>query len=220
MAGPEIILASASPRRAALLEQIGLPFRVCPSVLGDDGEARFLGEAPSAYACRVALAKAREVADRLDRGLVIGADTVVVCRDRLFGKPRTREEAIAFLSSLAGRTHQVITGVAVLDAGTARFEVDAAETAVTMRTFGAAEAAQYVATDEPMDKAGAYGIQGRGALLVDGIHGDYFNVVGLPLGLLARLLRRFGIDPWEMTTGGSPAPSERRENGVVPTRES
>lgn len=196
MAAPEIILASASPRRAALLAQIGLPFRTHPSALGDDGEARLAGEAPRTYACRVALAKAREAADRLERGLVIGADTVVACHDQVFGKPRTREEATEILLALAGQTHHVITGIAVIDVETERIEVDAAETAVTMRAFGAGEAARYVATGEPMDKAGAYGIQGRGALLVDGIQGDYFNVVGLPLGLLATLLRRFGLDPW------------------------
>lgn len=198
MAVPEIILASASPRRIALLEQIGLPFRACPSALGDDGETPRAGEAPRAYACRLALAKAREVADRLERGLVIGADTVVACGDQVFGKPRTQEEAVDFLVSLAGRTHQVITGVAVIEVETGRIEVDAAETAVTMRTFDVKEAARYVATGESTDKAGAYGIQGRGALLVDGIQGDYFNVVGLPLGLLAALLRQFGLDPWSI----------------------
>jgi len=151
------------------------------------------------------LAKAREVHDRLDSGLVIGADTVVVCQDLLFGKPRTPEEAMGFLLTLAGRTHQVVTGIAVIEVKTARIELDAAETAVTMRPFGAAEAAKYIATGEPMDKAGAYGIQGRGALLVEAIHGDYSNVVGLPLGLLATLLRRFGVDPWGPEAGsGSP----------------
>jgi septum formation protein len=196
MVAPEIILASASPRRAALLEQIGLPFRSHPSALGEDGETRLPGETPRTCACRLALAKAREVAGRLDGGLVIGADTVVTHGDRVFGKPRTTEEAVEFLLALAGQTHQVITGVAVIDVVTARIEVGAAETAVTMRAFDLAEAARYIATGEPMDKAGAYGIQGRGALLVERIQGDYFNVVGLPLGLLVALLRRFGVDPW------------------------
>jgi septum formation protein len=204
MAVPEIILASASPRRAALLEQIGLPFHTHPSALGDDGEAPLAGETAEAYVRRLALAKAREVAARLHRGLVIGADTVVACDDRLFGKPRDRDEAQAFLLSLAGRTHQVISGVALVDAATGQAEVEAAVTAVTMRPFDANEAARYVATGEPMDKAGAYGIQERGALLVEGIQGDYSTVVGLPIGLLAVLLRRFGIDPWGMETGDSP----------------
>jgi len=198
MTVPEIVLASASPRRAALLDQISLPFRTHPSALGDDGEAQLAGENADAYACRLALAKAREVAAGLKRGLVIGADTVVSCGERLLGKPRDRDEAQAFLLSLAGRTHRVITGVAVVEAATGRAEVDAAVTAVTMRAFDAQEAAQYVATGEPMDKAGAYGIQERGALLVEGIQGDYFNVVGLPLALLAALLRRFGVDVWDI----------------------
>jgi septum formation protein len=134
----------------------------------------------------------------LKQGLVIGADTVVTCDGQLLGKPRDRDEAQAFLLSLAGRTHQVITGVAVVEAATGRAEVGAAVTGVTMRPFDAKEAARYVATGEPMDKAGAYGIQDRGALLVEGIQGDYFNVVGLPLALVAELLRRFAVDLWGM----------------------
>lgn len=193
---PEIILASASPRRATLLTQIGLPFRVCPSTLGEDGEAALDHETPETCAARLALAKARDVAARLDQGLIIGADTVVTCRGRILGKPRNGKEAQAFLLALAGQTHRVVTGVAVVEAGSGRVEVDVAVTAVTMRPFDRQEAMRYVATGEPLDKAGAYGIQGRGALLVEGIHGDYFNVVGLPLTLLARLLRGFGVDPW------------------------
>ncbi len=202
MAVPEIVLASASPRRAALLDQIRVPFRTHPSALGDDGEAQLAGEAPEACARRLALAKARDVAAAFPRGLVIGADTVVTRDGRLLGKPRDPEEAQAFLLSLAGRTHQVITGVAVVDAATGRAEVDAAMTGVTMRPFDAREAARYVATGEPLDKAGAYGIQERGALLVEGIRGDYFNVVGLPLVVLAALLRRFGVDLWDLRTAG------------------
>ena len=198
MAVPEIILASVSPRRAALLEQVGVPFRTLPSSLGEDGETQLAGEGAEACARRLALAKARDVARPLSHGLVIGADTVVTCDGRLLGKPRDADEAQAFLLSLAGRTHRVITGVAVVEAATGRAEVDAAVTEVTMRPFDAAEAAQYVATGEPMDKAGAYGIQGRGALLVARVSGDYFNVVGLPLVLLAGLLRRFGVDPWDV----------------------
>jgi len=111
------------------------------------------------------------------------------------GKPRHEEEARGFVLTLDGQTHRVVTGVAVVDAGSGRTESDVAVTAVTMRPFGLQEALRYVATGEPLDKAGAYGIQGRGALLVEGIRGDYFNVVGLPLTLLATLLRRFGVDP-------------------------
>lgn len=194
---PEIILASASPRRAALLRQIGLSFRVRPSGLGENGETPLPGEEAEACAVRLALEKARDVAAGLPGGLVIGADTVVVLGERLLGKPADPAEAVAHLLALAGREHRVITGVAVVDAATGRSEAAAAVTGVRMRAFDAAEAARYAATGEPLDKAGAYGIQGRGALLVAEIQGDYCNVVGLPLVLLAGLLSRFGVDAWD-----------------------
>jgi septum formation protein len=198
MAIPEIVLASASPRRAALLQQIGLPFCVYPSTLDENGVGPGPdGENPEAHACRLARAKAEDVAARLGRGLIIGADTIVVCEGIGFGKPRHSQEAREFLRRLAGRTHQVITGVAVTEAETGRAEVAAATTLVRMRAFDPVEAAAYVATGEPLDKAGAYAIQGRGALLVEGIEGDYSAVVGLPLPTLATLLRRFGLDLWE-----------------------
>ncbi|MBI4572064.1 MAG: septum formation protein Maf [candidate division NC10 bacterium] len=206
---PEIILASASPRRAALLRQIGLPFRVYPSALDENGACLRRsrrgrqagpgpdGENPEARACRLARAKAEDVAARLGRGLIIGADTIVVCEGIGLGKPRHSQEAREFLRRLAGRTHQVITGVAVTEAETGRAEVAAATTLVRMRAFDPVEAAAYVATGEPLDKAGAYAIQGRGALLVEGIEGDYSTIVGLPLPTLAMLLRRFSLDLWE-----------------------
>ena len=195
---PEIILASASPRRAGLLTQVGLPFRLVPSTLDENGTwLRDPGDDHQARAGHLARAKAQEVAARVGRGLVIGADTIVVCDGITYGKPRDAEEAQAILLRLAGRTHQVITGVAVVQAETGRAEVASAVTAVRMRPFGPTEVAAYVATGEPLDKAGAYAIQGRGALLVEGIEGDYSNVVGLPLIMLATLLRRFGLDVWE-----------------------
>jgi len=195
---PEIILASVSPRRAALLAQIGLPFRVVPSTL-DENEAwpAQLVNDPEDRACRLARAKAQEVAARIGRGFVIGADTIVVCEGFAFGKPRDADEAQDFLLRLAGRSHRVITGVAVVEAQTGRAEVASAVTAVLMRAFDATEVAAYVATGEPLDKAGAYAIQGRGALLVEGIEGDYSTVVGLSLPTLAKLLGRFGLKVWE-----------------------
>jgi septum formation protein len=199
---PEIILASASPRRAALLQQIGLPFCLHPSRLDEDGAwPETGGEAPETLACHLARAKAEEVAARLDRGLVIGADTVVVCEGILYGKPRDGGEAQRVLLRLAGRTHQVVTGVAVIEVRTGRAEVGASVTAVRMRAFDEAEAAAYVATKEPLDKAGAYAIQGRGVLLVEGIEGDYSTVVGLPLPTLAVLLGRFGLNVWDAAGG-------------------
>ena len=198
MTSCEIILASASPRRAALLRQIGLAFRIQPSRLHEEGGRVEKGhDAAEAVACRLARAKAEDVAAQLERGLIIGADTIVVCEGILLGKPRDGDEARGMLLRLGGRTHQVITGVAVVEAETGRAEVEAAVTAVGMRAIAAAEAASYAATGEPLDKAGAYAIQGRGALLVEWIEGDYSNVVGLPLPTLARLLRRFHFDVWE-----------------------
>ncbi len=198
MPTPEIILASASPRRAALLQQIGLPFRLVPSTLDENGA--WLGspsDVPEARACRLARAKAEEVAARLGRGLIIGADTIVVCEGIVYGKPRDGKEALEILLRLSARIHQVMTAVAVVEAETGRAEVAVAVTSVRMRAFDPAEAAAYVGTGEPLDKAGAYAIQGRGALLVDSIEGDYSAVVGLSLPTLAALLRRFGIDVWE-----------------------
>ena len=198
MTSREIILASASLRRAALLRQIGLAFRIQPSRLHEEGGRMEKGhEAAEAVACRLARAKAEDVAAQLERGLIIGADTIVICEGILLGKPRDGDEARDMLLRLGGRTHQVITGVAVVEAETGRAEVEAAVTAVRMRAIAAAEAASYAATGEPLDKAGAYAIQGRGALLVEWIEGDYSNVVGLPLPTLARLLRRFHFDVWE-----------------------
>jgi septum formation protein len=196
--GPEIILASASPRRADLLRQIGLPFSIQPSSLDEDGPSVLApGETPEERASCLALAKAWEVVARLTRGLVVGADTMVVCGQDILGKPRDDGEAGAFLLRLAGRTHRVVTGVAVVDAESKRAEVAAQVTTVRMRPFGPTEVAAYVATGEPRDKAGAYAIQGHGSLLVESIEGDYFTVVGLPLTTLAGLLRRFGLDVWK-----------------------
>lgn len=192
----EIILASASPRRAALLAQIGLPFRVQVSALGDDGETALPGESPEAHARRLAEAKARDVAVGVGRGIVVGADTIVVRGETILGKPQDADEARIFLLGLAGRTHRVITAVAVVDAESGRGAVAASTTEVRMRSFGPDEADRYIRTGEPLDKAGAYGIQGHGALLVEEVRGDYFTVVGLPLVLLANLLRDFGVDPW------------------------
>ena len=195
---PELILASASPRRAALLQQIGLPFRLIPSTLDENGTwSGGAGGTPEARACHLARAKAEEVAARIGRGLVIGADTMVVCEGTAFGKPRDGHEAQEILLRLAGRTHLVITGMTVVEAETGRAEVAAAVTRVRMRAFQSVEVAAYVATGECLDKAGAYAIQGRGALLVESIQGDYSTVVGLSLPTLAELLRRFGLDVWE-----------------------
>lgn len=186
-----IVLASASPRRQQLLAETGLPFNVQVPAVDEDA---IDGPSPKELAQQRAWYKARAVARTLDRGLVIGADTIVVCQGQVLGKPRDPADARRLLRLLSGRSHRVITGVCVCQAPEGRAVVGAACTKVTFRPLTPAEIERYVATGEPMDKAGAYGIQGRGALLVERIVGDYFNVVGLPLTLLARLLKEFGVD--------------------------
>jgi septum formation protein len=191
--GP-IVLASRSPRRAALLKQIGLEFSIIPAAVD---EPAGLG-GPGTVAERLALAKARAVADSLERGLVIGADTVVTLDGDILGKPADSDDARMMLIRLSGRSHLVVTGVAVVDAGTGRSIVEHEESRVWFRTLDSDEIDAYVASGEPADKAGAYGIQGLGAVMVEKIEGCYFNVVGLPLRRLAGILKSFGLDVLEM----------------------
>lgn len=190
MAG-QIILASNSPRRKDLLRQIGLDFSVDPA----DVDERILpGELPEGYAVRVALDKARVAAARTGTGIVIAADTIVVLDDEILGKPADAADAERMLMKLSGKVHCVMTGLAVMDAATGKSLCRMSITRVWFRSLAPSEIISYVATGEPLDKAGAYGIQERGALLVDKIDGCYFNVVGLPLSLLGELLRAFGVD--------------------------
>lgn len=187
---PDLILASASPRRRELLVGLGLNFEIQPSTVT---EPPHQGEDPGEYAAQLAKAKALSVAAGRQRGLIIGADTVVVLAGRVLGKPGDEEEAHKMLSQLSGRSHTVYTGVAVVNAATGESLVETVATKVFFRRLSQEEIAAYVASGEPLDKAGAYGIQGLGALLVERIEGCYFNVVGLPLSALDRLLRRFGF---------------------------
>ncbi len=154
-------------------------------------EAVLPGESPEKYAERVALDKASSVAARTDSGIIIAADTIVVLDDAILGKPADAQDAERMLSLLSGKAHCVLTGLAVMDAGTGRELTGASLTRVWFRTLSPREIDSYVATGEPLDKAGAYGIQERGALFVERIDGCYFNVVGLPLTLLGELLRAF-----------------------------
>lgn len=186
-----IILASASPRRRELLERIGLTgFTVAAPNVDESVEP---GLSPAAMVEQLSLRKARAAAQNFGpEGLIIAADTVVALDGAVLGKPRDEEDAFAMLSSLSGREHHVYTGVTVLlgDRSVTRHE----ETAVTFRELSPEEIRGYIATGEPMDKAGAYGIQGVGALLVSGIRGDYSNVMGLPVFRLGRVLSGFGLD--------------------------
>lgn len=185
MSVPTLVLASSSPRRRHLLETLGIPILVQPA---DVQEIPLPREAPDAYARRLARDKARAVPGRL----VLGADTIVVLDDEILEKPADADHAVAMLSRLQGRTHEVITAVCLVADGTERVLHD--RTAVTMRPADEALLRAYVATGEPMDKAGSYGIQGPGAALIERVEGDFFSVMGLPLRLVLRLLAEAGYE--------------------------
>jgi len=186
----KIILASNSSRRRELLNQIGLTFAVVPA---DVDEHVLQGETAEACSSRLALDKARVAAKHAGEGIFIAADTIVVVEGDVFGKPIDAADARRMLARLSGKEHTVVTGLAVLDASTGRSIVRTSVTKVVFRDLSQREIDAYVATGEPLDKAGAYGIQERGALLVERIEGCYSNVVGLPLSLLGEMLREFGI---------------------------
>jgi nucleoside triphosphate pyrophosphatase len=186
---PKIILASASPRRAELLYQIGVKFELVPSQIE---ERPHPDEAPPDYITRIARAKVVAVARHQEAGLIIGADTVVVLDGRLLGKPVDDHDAKSMLKQLSGRWHAVMTGVALYDVESRHEVADYEKTLVKFAQLTDREIDWYVHTGEPRDKAGAYGIQGLGGLFVDEIAGNYYNVVGLPVPLVYRLARRLG----------------------------
>jgi len=185
-----LILASASPRRRELLTNAGFEFEIVPSEIEEPGAS---GAPPGAFAERVAQLKAETVARTFAstyKAVVLGADTIVVARGELLGKPHSPEEARAMLEKLSGRAHEVITGVALVGPG-GRCAVAHETTLVQFRELSAEEIAAYVASGEPLDKAGAYAIQGRASRFVTRIEGCYFNVMGLPVALVDRLLRQW-----------------------------
>jgi septum formation protein len=184
---PRLVLASQSPRRAQLLRMLGLAIETVPADIDESWRA---GEDPAAHAERLAGEKALAIAGRHPQAVIIGSDTVVAVDGDVLGKPTDHEDAVRMLLRLQGREHEVVTGIAVW-----RGELHTAAERVTVRfrAFDAATASAYAATGEPMDKAGAYGIQGYGATLVEGIVGDYFAVMGLPIVRLLRLLERAGL---------------------------
>lgn len=185
---PRVILASQSPRRRDLLALIGVPHSVQPA---DLDESVLPGEAPAVYAERLARAKAAHVADHERAALVIGSDTIVVVDDETLGKPSDQTDAARMLRVLSGRTHTVMTAVAISFGGRVLSGVE--QVTVTFRVLSDATIAGYIATGEPMDKAGAYGIQGFGATIVERIEGDFFAVMGLPLGRLIGLCNELGV---------------------------
>lgn len=183
-----IILASASPRRRELLHQIDLEPEIIPSAI----EEKITKTEPDLVVMELSEQKAMDVAEtcRGTKAFVIGADTVVAFGGRILGKPQSEEEAFEMISSLQGNTHQVYTGVTVIDCQTGARETFAERTEVQVYPMEDGEIRNYIATKEPMDKAGAYGIQGRFAAYIQGIHGDYNNVVGLPVGRVYQTLKR------------------------------
>jgi len=188
----KIILASASPRRRELLQQIGLEFSVAPSEVPEEA---LPGETPEEHVVRLSIAKAAEVAGRqeIDGRWVIGSDTIVLCDTQILGKPADALEAARMLRMLSGREHRVLSGYAVIDRHTNRRLAEAVSTRVRFRELTDEEIARYIASGEPADKAGAYAIQGLGVCFVAGIEGSYTNVVGLPLCRLTLALKELGV---------------------------
>ena len=190
----EVVLASASPRRAELLRQLGLSFESLPV---DIDESLHGGESPADYVRRLAMEKAMTGYQRHGRrdALVLGSDTTVVVDGHILGKPADEARARVLLRSLSGRKHQVVTGVAL--AATSGVEARVSVTEVRFRALDCREIDAYCATGEPMDKAGGYGIQGRGGAFVASLRGSYSAVVGLPLDITASLLADAGLPVWD-----------------------
>lgn len=188
MSALRVILASQSPRRRELLSLVGIAHEVQPA---DIDESFLTGERPRDHAERLARGKAETVAAREPQAVVIGSDTIVVVDGDVLGKPADENDAVRMLARLAGRSHTVVTAVAVSWRGETRSAVE--EVGVTFHPLSRVEIDAYIATGEPMDKAGAYGIQGYGATIVARVDGDYFAVMGLPLQRLIRVLDALGI---------------------------
>ncbi|CAG36440.1 Maf family protein [Desulfotalea psychrophila] len=185
-----LILASSSPRRKAFLDQLGLEYSVRVKSIDEFAQPE---ESPEAFVCRMALEKGSAVSYQHPDSWVIAADTIVCLDQKILGKPRDSEDAVAMLCRLAGRSHTVMTAFAIICEKEKISEVQLVETSVYFSSFGEVEARAYVATGEPLDKAGSYGIQGVGALFVRKIAGSYSNVVGLPLAELVERLLYYSV---------------------------
>lgn len=186
----KIILASQSPRRKELLQLLNIPFVVHPSDVEEKVNSDFL---PYQVVESLALQKANDVATYYHEGIIIGTDTIVVHNEKILGKPKDETDAFNILKQLQGQAHEVYSGLALIDASTNRTLVSHRMTKVFMYPLSDDDIKFYIETNEPMDKAGAYGIQGLGSVFIEKIDGDYFNVVGLPLSLLREELLKIGI---------------------------
>jgi septum formation protein len=188
-----IILASSSPRRKELLEKIGLKFEVDASDCAEEIDPAL---EPDELVHRISLAKAKSVTSRHKDTIIIAADTIGVIGKKLLGKPHTADEARKMLAQISGKSHEVITGFTVLDTASNKVFSGTVNTKVYIKKLTGQEIAAYMRTGEPLDKAGAYGIQGLGAVIVEKIEGDYYNVMGLPLNALTNALKEFGVNVW------------------------
>ena len=187
-----IILASGSPRRSEILKNINLKFDIIKSKVD---EIIIEGESPENLAMRLAYEKAKDVANTNKESIVIGADTIVVLDGKVLGKPSSKEEAKRMIRSLSGREHEVITGISFIKISEEIEVKDYCTSYVKFKELSEEEIEDYVSTGESMDKAGAYGIQGFGSLFVEYIKGDYFNIVGLPVYLVGKIMREnFGVN--------------------------
>ncbi len=187
----KLVLASKSPRRHEIFDMLGLNY-ISTSVEID--EQILATESPENAVKRIARKKAESAAKNFVDYIIISADTIVVCDNIILGKPRGKKEAYDFLSQLSGKSHQVVTGVCLYNPQTNYMDVRAEKTTVFFRNLTAEEINHYIKTKEPYDKAGAYGIQGRGALLIERIEGSYYNVVGLPITTLYLMLKEQNIN--------------------------
>lgn len=187
----KIILASGSPRRKQILEQVGLKFTV---EVSDYEEKPIPGVVPSEFVETLSLEKAKAIAKNHDDAIIIGADTIVVLDNQILGKPKTKEDAREMLKKLSGNTHSVFTGFTIIDTVNKRTITNHVETKIRFKNLSEEEISAYIETEEPMDKAGAYGVQDRGALFVEYIEGDYASVMGLPILKIFEILKTLGID--------------------------
>lgn len=186
----KIILASASPRRREILKLTGLIFSVCASSYEEDLD---LPLRPLELAKHLSCKKAEAVADKHRNAIVIAADTFIVFKDRLLGKPRNEKDAVRMLMMLNGKAHTVITGFTIIDTGNNKTLSGSVSTIVYFKKLSREEISAYVRSKEPLDKAGAYAVQGLGAVFIEKIKGDFFNVMGLPLCALSESLKKFGV---------------------------
>ena len=186
----KLVLASGSPRRIELLKMLGCKFQSIPSKVEEKINPRL---SPIQNVKRLSCLKVLDVASKISAGIIVAADTIVVLGKKILGKPKNKKEAQEMLKTLSGKEHRVITGLAIIDAKTKKMLQDVVISKVKFRKLSNNLIDKYIASGEPLDKAGAYGIQGKGTLLVESIEGDYFNVVGLPLNALNQLLEKFGV---------------------------